>query len=61
MSSSSLMSSPNFLPNVLRIDALSCVACGLLQVALPGQMARLLNLPGPLLVYIGEFCWCMRR
>ncbi|MFC6284392.1 MULTISPECIES: hypothetical protein [Polaromonas] len=55
MSSSSLMSSPSFLRNVLRIDALSCVACGLLQVALSGQMARLLNLPEPLLAYTGEF------
>lgn len=55
MPSSSLMSSPGFLRNVLRIDALSCVACGWLQVALPGQMARLLNLPEPLLAYTGEF------
>lgn len=51
----SVMSSPNFLRNVLRLDALSCLACGLLQLAFPGQMARLLNLPAPLLAYTGEF------
>ncbi|MFC5521382.1 hypothetical protein [Polaromonas jejuensis] len=55
MSSTSFISSPNFLRNVLRVDALSCVACGLLQVALTGTMARLLGLPETLLAYTGEF------
>ena len=53
--SSSFMSSPNFLRNVLRLDALSCVGCGLLQVAFPAQMAQLLHLPQALVAYTGEF------
>lgn len=55
MSSISFMSSPNFLRNVLRADALSCVACGVLQVVFTGQMAQLLGLPEALLAYTGEF------
>ncbi len=55
MSASALMSSPHFLRNVLRADALSCAACGVLQVAAPGQMAALLGLPQALLAYSGEF------
>lgn len=55
MSSIPFMSSPNFLRNVLRADALSCVACGVLQVVFTGQMAQLLGLPGALLAYTGEF------
>lgn len=55
MFSSSMLSSPNFLRNVLRVDALSCIACGVLQVAFPAAMARLLNLPEGLLAYTGEF------
>jgi hypothetical protein len=55
MSSSSMLSSPNFLRNVLRVDALSCIACGALQVAFPAAMARLLNLPEGLIAYTGEF------
>jgi uncharacterized membrane protein YdcZ (DUF606 family) len=55
MSSTSFMSSPNFLRNVLRADALSCVACGLLQVVFTGQMAQLSGLPQALLAYTGEF------
>lgn len=55
MSSASLFSSPNFMRNVLRIDALSCVACGLLQMAFPAQLAELLRLPPALLAYTGEF------
>jgi len=55
MSSTSFMSSPSFLRHVLRADALSCVACGLLQVVFTGQMARLLGLPEALLAYTGEF------
>ena len=53
--STSFMSSPHFLRHVLRADALSCLACGLLQVIFPGQMARLLGLPEALLAYTGEF------
>jgi uncharacterized membrane protein len=49
------MSSPNFLRNVLRADALSCVACGVLQVVFTSQMAQLLGLPEALLAYTGEF------
>ena len=55
MFSSSRLSSPNFLRNVLRVDALSCIACGVLQVAFPAAMARLLNLPEGLVAYTGEF------
>src|SRR2546422_11702015 len=55
MSSTSFISSPNILRNVLRADALSCVACGLLQVVFTGQMAQLLGLPPALLAYTGEF------
>ncbi|MES2401026.1 MAG: hypothetical protein V4573_13635 [Pseudomonadota bacterium] len=55
MSSTSIFSSPNFMRNVLRVDALSCIACGLLQVMLTSQMAGLLGLPAPLLAYTGEF------
>jgi hypothetical protein len=40
---------------VLRVDALSCIACGALQVAFPAAMARLLNLPEGLIAYTGEF------
>lgn len=55
MPSTSLLSSPDFLRNVLRVDALSCIACGALQVAFPAAMARLLNLPEGLVAYTGEF------
>lgn len=55
MSSSSLFSSPHFLRNVLRVDAVSCVACGLLQLAFPSRMVALLRLPDTLLAYTGEF------
>ncbi len=48
-------SSPNFLRTVLWVDAFSCVACGLLQVAFNAPMASLLGLPEPLLGYTGEF------
>lgn len=55
MSSTSFISSPNFLRHVLRADALSCLACGLLQVVFTGTMAQLLGLPQALLAYTGEF------
>ncbi|MES2941295.1 MAG: hypothetical protein V4772_00340 [Pseudomonadota bacterium] len=49
------ISSPRFLRHVLRVDAVSCLACGVLQFAFTGQMATLLNLPHDLLLYTGEF------
>lgn len=55
MSSHSILSSPHFLRNVLRVDALSCIGCGALQVAFPAAMAGLLNLPQALLAPTGEF------
>lgn len=55
MSTTSFMSAPNFLRNVLRVDALSCLACGLPQIIAPGQMAQLTGLPPALLAYSGEF------
>ncbi len=55
MSTTSFMSAPNFLRNVLRADALSCLACGLLQVVVPDTMAQLTGLPPALLAYSGEF------
>lgn len=55
MTASSLFAQPNFLRNVLRVDALSCIACGALQVAFPQAMARLLNLPEALVTYTGGF------
>ena len=55
MSSSPAMSPSNFMRNVLRMDALSCVACGLLQVIFTSQMASHLNLPQSLVAYTGEF------
>lgn len=51
----SLLSSPNFLRRVLWADAISCLACGLLQVAFPGSMRELLGLPAGLLVHTAEF------
>ncbi|HEX2544148.1 MAG TPA: hypothetical protein VHL79_04685 [Ramlibacter sp.] len=44
-----VLSSPRFLPTVLWIDAASCVASGVLQIAVPARVAGLLGLP-PLLV-----------
>ena len=51
----SFMSSPHFLRNVLGADALSCIACGLLQVVFTDSMVALLNLPRTLIAYSGEF------
>jgi predicted secreted protein len=51
----SLMSSPHFLRNVLRADALSCIACGLLHVVFTEQMVDLSKLPRVLVVYSSEF------
>lgn len=55
MSTTSFMSAPNFLRNVLRADALSCLACGLLQVVVPDTMAQWTGLSPALLAYSGEF------
>ena len=51
----SMLSSPNFLRNVLRADAASCVASALLQIAFGSLMARLSGLPEALLVGTGLF------
>ena len=45
--------SPRFLRNVLLADAVSCLACGVLQVALPGALSPLLGLPAPLVMGTG--------
>jgi hypothetical protein len=50
----SLMSS-HFLRNVLRADALSCIACGLLQVVFTDPMMEWLSLPRTLVAYSGDF------
>ena len=47
--------SPNFLPLVLRLDAASCAATGLLQLAAASTLAGLFGLPEPLLVASGWF------
>jgi hypothetical protein len=52
---SAVAASPHFLRHVLRADALSCVACGLPQVAFTAPLAALLGLPETLLGYTGEF------
>lgn len=51
----SVLSSPNFLRNVLFADAASCVGCGALQLAAPDALAGLLGLPAALLVGTGLF------
>ena len=51
----SLTSSPDFLRHVLRLDALSCIACGVLQLGFPAVSARLFNLPQELVTYTGLF------
>ena len=50
-----LFSSPRFLRNVLRVDAVSCLACGALQLALPSTLPSLLGLPAPLVLGTGIF------
>ena len=52
---SSLLSSPLFLRRVLWLDALSCVACGLLQLLFNESMPRWLGLPSALLNGTGLF------
>src|SRR6185436_19055198 len=51
----SMLSSPLFLRRVLLLDALSCVACGLLQLLLNQSMAQWLALPAALLSGTGVF------
>lgn len=50
-----LFSSPRFLRNVLLVDAASCLACGALQLVLPGTLPSLLGLPAPLVLGTGVF------
>lgn len=51
----SVLSSPNFLRNVLWADAASCLGSGALQLLLTGTMVSMLGLPGPLLTATGIF------
>ena len=48
-----LATSPRFLPAVLWADAVSCLACGALQLAAAPLLAQLLGLPQGLLVATG--------
>ena len=50
-----LISSSNFLRYLLWADAISCLACGLLQVALPGSLGKWLGLSPILLADTGTF------
>ena len=49
----SLISSPRFLSTVLWLDAASCLATGLLQLAAPGPLSAWFGLPAPLLTATG--------
>ncbi|MGO9931234.1 MAG: hypothetical protein ACLPV8_05415 [Steroidobacteraceae bacterium] len=51
----SLANSPTFLRNVLWADALSCLACGLLQVISTATASERLGLPAALLADSGVF------
>lgn len=51
----SILASPRFLRNVLFADAASCLGTGVLQLAFTDALARLLNLPAPLLTGTGVF------
>jgi len=51
----SIFSNPRFLPRVMRADAASCAATGVLQLALAQPLAALLHLPAPLLQGTGAF------
>lgn len=51
----SVLSSPRFLRNVLLADALSCFACGALQVSLTDSLSALLGLEHVLLLGTGVF------
>jgi len=47
--------STNFLRYVLWADAVSCLACGILQVTFTASLSKLLGLPAPLLADSGAF------
>jgi hypothetical protein len=51
----SLQSSPNFLRYVLSTDAISCLICGLLQLAFTGTLREWFGLSATLLAGTGEF------
>ena len=51
----SMFSSPLFLRRVLLLDALSCLACGLLQLLLNQSMVQWLALPAALVTGTGIF------
>jgi hypothetical protein len=51
----SVLTSPNFLRNVLWADAVSCLGSGLLQLLFTGAMAAMLGLPAALLSGTGIF------
>jgi hypothetical protein len=51
----SLATFPNFLRYVLWADALSCLACGLLQVSFTATVSERLGLPAMLLADTGMF------
>jgi len=51
----SIFATPRFLRNVMLADAASCLATGLLQVALADPLAAWLGLPAPLLLGTGWF------
>ena len=51
----SIFASPLFLRRVLWADAASCLACGVLQLAVPDALPRWLGLPQPLLLSTGVF------
>ena len=48
-----LTSSPRFLPTVLWLDAASCLATGLLQLAAPAALSAWFGLPAALLATSG--------
>ena len=48
-------STPSFLRYVLWADAISCLACGLLQVAFSGTLKHWLGLPAAMLMGTGVF------
>ena len=51
----SVFASPRFLRYVLLADAVSCAACGVLQVVAAGSTPQLLALPSALLLETGLF------
>jgi hypothetical protein len=51
----SLFASPRFLPRLLALDAVSCAAMGLAQVAATEWLSALLQLPQALLLETGLF------